>query len=306
MNGGVMAAATAEAMRRLDFFTSGLPFLCSLVDTDCRTRGSVDCHNGVKSRRTGASSASELVPRPERLRDAPGLGDAPTWREGRVAVEDLGDGADAMVAEVVGERRQERAGRRGVAVRLEVGQGERSEEPRPHRALMVRAVAFPLIAAVVTSIIRMAGHQAPEPERGQQMTGAGIDDPFLALRRQRALAQRDGEDLIGPERLVVTPRRVENVVAMAGTLAPEPVESRFHTIGEGVPRAGGPGQGTAQARHRAQRVVPEGVDLDRLARTRRDDPVAHLRVHPGELHTRLAGREQPVVRVLLDAVPRTP
>src|SRR6266540_6009596 len=99
---------------------------------------------GVRS--SGASGTGELVPRPERLRDAPGLGNAPTGREGRVAVEDLGDGADAMVAEVVGERRQERAGRRGVAIRLEVCQGERSEEPGPHRALMVDAVTLPLIA----------------------------------------------------------------------------------------------------------------------------------------------------------------
>jgi len=51
-------------------------------------------------------------------------------------------------------------------------------------------------------------------------------------------------------------------------------------------------------------VVPEGVDLDRLARAGCDDPVIHLRVHPGQLHRRLAGREQSVARILPDPVPR--
>ena len=36
-----------------------------------------------------------------------------------------------------------------------------------------------------------------------------------------------------------------------------------------------------------ERVKPERVDLDRLSAARRHDPIAHLRVHPGELVTLL-------------------
>ena len=53
----------------------------------------------------------------------------------------------------------------------------------------------------------------------------------------------------------------------------------------------------AHSVHAGQRVEPERVDLDRLANPRRDHPIADLGVHPGELHARLAGVEQTVVRV---------
>ena len=43
-----------------------------------------------------------------------------------------------------------------------------------------------------------------------------------------------------------------------------------------------------------ERVVPERIDLDRLADARRDHPVADLGIHPGQLHAGLAGAQQPV------------
>ena len=55
--------------------------------------------------------------------------------------------------------------------------------------------------------------------------------------------------------------------------------------------------------HRAQGVVPERLNLDRLSAPRRDHPVAHLGVHPGQLHSGLAGPQQAVV-VHADSVSR--
>ena len=54
----------------------------------------------------------------------------------------------------------------------------------------------------------------------------------------------------------------------------------------------------------AQRVVPQRVDLDGFAAPRRDDPVADLRVHPGELKARSALAQQAVVRIDADAESR--
>src|SRR5947209_14548337 len=222
----------------------------------------------------------ELVPRPERLGDAPGLRDAPAGSEGRIGVEDLGDRADPKVAEMVGERRQERQRGRGVAVGLEVGEREGAEKPGPDRALMVRTVACALIAAVVAPIVGIARSEATQPERRQEVARAGVDDALLALRSQRALEERDGENLVWPERGVVPSRSIEYVVAAVEVVVPEPSESRLHPLGERVPRRRRSAQALGEPRHRPERVVPEGVDLDRFAGTWRDDPVADPRVHP--------------------------
>ena len=54
----------------------------------------------------------------------------------------------------------------------------------------------------------------------------------------------------------------------------------------------------------AKRVVPERVDLHRLASPRRDDPAVHLCIHPGELVALGALANQPVGGVHTDAEQR--
>ena len=56
----------------------------------------------------------------------------------------------------------------------------------------------------------------------------------------------------------------------------------------------------------AQGVVPQGVDLDRLAAPRRHDPVADLGVHPGQLIACRALSQQAVAGVHADAEVRAP
>src|SRR5712691_1341825 len=132
------------------------------------------CRSGARERRT------ELVPGAQRLGDAPRLRDAAPGRERWIAIEDLGHGADAVIGEVVRERRQERARRLRVAVDLEVSERERTEEPRPDRALVVGAVALALIAAVAALVRWVAGREAPEAVGRDEMPGAGVHDPALA------------------------------------------------------------------------------------------------------------------------------
>src|SRR5205814_10545740 len=46
-----------------------------------------------------------------------------------------------------------------------------------------------------------------------------------------------------------------------------------------------------------QRVVPQRIDLDRLAASRGHDPVLDAGIHPGERVTLLAARQQAVLRI---------
>src|SRR5712691_13051315 len=143
------------------------------------------------------------MPGAQRLGHAPRLRDAAPGRERWIAVEDLGDGADTVVGEVMLKRRQERARRLRVAVDLEVSQRERTKEPRPDRALVVGAVALALIAAVPALVLRVAGREAPESVGRDEMPGAGVHDPALARGGERARGERHGEDLVRPQRVVV-------------------------------------------------------------------------------------------------------
>src|SRR2546428_13137072 len=111
------------------------------------------------------------MPGAQRLGDGPRLRDAPARCKRRIAVEDLGDGAEPVVAEVMRHRREEGACCLGVAVHLEVSERERAEEERPHRALVVGAVAVPLIAAVLALVLRVAWTETPEPAGHQYMQG---------------------------------------------------------------------------------------------------------------------------------------
>ena len=65
------------------------------------------------------------------------------------------------------------------------------------------AVALGLGTAVGAAVRRIARRQAPQAVRREQVARAGVDDAALALGRQRALWQRDGEDLIGAQREIV-------------------------------------------------------------------------------------------------------
>src|SRR5882724_6452838 len=218
-------------------------------------------------------SGGKLMPGPQRLGDGPRLRDAPPWCKRRIAIEDLGDRPEPVVAEMMRHWREEGACRLGVAVHLEVRERERAEEERPHRALMISAVAVPLIAAVLALVLRVAGRKTPQPVGRQEMARAGVDDLALAFERERALAERDCEDLVWPERVIVAVGRVDDVVTTPDAFIPEATESRPHARGEFVPWPERQPQSFREAGHRAERVVPERVDLDRLASAWRDDPV---------------------------------
>ena len=122
-----------------------------------------------------------------------------------------------------------------IAVDAQVRKRERAEQPSPRRALVIRAVALGRPAAIAARVRGFAGAEAPEAERGEELTRARLDDPPLPLGRQRARGQRDGEDLVGPERGIGAPGPVDHVEAGAGGLVPEPLEARGGALSHLIP-----------------------------------------------------------------------
>ncbi len=169
---------------------------------------------------------------------------------------------------------------------------EGTRQKRPDRSLMVGAVSLhnaPRVAAGVGGVVGGEGAQA---DRSQELSLDGVDDPARALSfQERERKPADREDLIGAERLVGRAGNVitvDHVEEAALLLVPETgVEGVLSLLSEIVP-AKGKGGGEAQG------VDPERLDLHRLSDARRDDPVADLRVHPGELDPGDASRQQAI------------
>jgi hypothetical protein len=75
----------------------------------------------------------------------------------RVAVEDLADLAEAGIEKMIADWAQKKLRRRGVVVDAIMGKRIMAEQPRPHRALMLAAVALDdpaLVAAMIVGIVR--------------------------------------------------------------------------------------------------------------------------------------------------------
>src|SRR5262249_26221248 len=139
--------------------------------------------------RPAARPRRQLRPRPERLRDGPGLGGTASRGEGRVAVENFAEAAHAIDADVLSERLEQGQRGRPGAVDFEVSERERTEEPPPCRAWMMGAVAPARPAVIARLVVGMARIEAAEPERGQQVARADLHDASLPLRRQGACRQ---------------------------------------------------------------------------------------------------------------------
>src|SRR5688500_3434121 len=102
-------------------------------------------HHGRRESRLGPWG--RFLEAPQDFRDTPGLRHAPAWREGRFRIEDLADRSDARAAEVFGES-VEHPPRSGaiLGMRVEPGIHVRSDQPRPHGALVIGSVSRSQVA----------------------------------------------------------------------------------------------------------------------------------------------------------------
>ena len=231
---------------------------------------------------------------------------AAAGRKRRVAVEDLGDAAEPVVAQVMrhGQREARAAARSPCTRRWARANGPSSH---PHAgALVIGAVALGRAAPVATRVSGIAGREAAQSEGGQEAARAGLHDASLPLGRERARGKRHRQDLVGPQRGVGARGTVDHVVAAPAASfqkRSKPAAARPAIRSHG--RVGRPATRAREA-HGAERIVPERVDLDGLAGARRHHPVADLRVHPRDLHAGLARAQEAVGCVHADAVARAP
>ena len=125
------------------------------------------------------------------------------------------------------------------------------------------------------------------------------------LSGQHLVEKADGEDLVRPDGTVAH-LAIHHIVEAAGRLVPEQAGESFVGPVRQFAVMGAIGllaESAGQVLHNAERVVPECLDFDRFANALRHYPIAHLGIHPGELHARFAGLEQ-AIAVHADAVAR--
>src|ERR1017187_9416177 len=124
-------------------------------------------------------------------------------------------------------------------------------------------------------------------------TDAGVDHGAHLCGPQWAEWQRDGKKLIGPHARIATRAAidVDHIVQAMALRIPESIKMSAGVRQQGftamrcpcIAYLGG------QARGDVQGVEPQRIDLDTFPHSRRDYPVAHLGIHPRQLHTGLAG-----------------
>src|SRR5262249_13422910 len=169
---------------------------------------------------------------------------------------------------------------------LEPGVEERTDEPGPHGSLVVGGIARTQIAIVLRFVVGMTRRQGTQTHRREQTLPDYLQYRLPTVLFQDSMGQGDSEYLVGAASPVVTLLAVHDIVKIAAVRIPEAavkgVPGPLRLLGQ---RAGSivalfltyPGLQQAQA------VIPQGVDLHRLAAARRDDPIADLGIHPGQL-----------------------
>src|SRR3989304_1759557 len=161
------------------------------------------------------------------------------------------------------------------------------DEPRPDGSLVIGAVSLANAPLIVGSIPRLPGRQRAQAERCPEARLDGLDDAAGPIGLGPGGGKpAHGEDRVGAEGGTARPGVMigaHHIVEIPAGLVPEPgAEGPGAACEEPLPRL-------RELAPDPEGVEPEGLDLDRLAGPRSDDPVAHLSIHPGELHTGLAG-----------------
>jgi hypothetical protein len=259
--------------------------------------------------RSNSSSFGKLTVGAKDFADGPGLCDATSGCVRRIAIENLGEGAESVRANVRAQwlKITKRCG--AVVVDTEMREREGSQQPAPNRPLMISGVSGSRVPTVVALIIGFAKCEAPEAVASEQALTAGVHDRFLLLRAKRTDRQRDGEYLIGAECAVLAAgfggtRNIDHIEAAVSFRVPEFLEAVLGLCREALVGIRGLIEKARKLRHCFESVDPKRVDFDRLSGAGRDDPIANLDVHPSELNTRAAGVQKTIGAIDLNVVAR--
>src|SRR5215831_18618205 len=125
------------------------------------------------------------------------------------------------------------------------------------------------------------------------MASADPHDSRLIVRTERAVRQAHGKDLVGPDAGFVAIGTVNHIEQTFAVRPHKSCEASFYDVRR-VAEAVRLAQSSGEISYNAQSVVPQRIDLDRLADAWGDDPVTDLCIHPGHLHARSTSLEQTI------------
>src|SRR5580704_2419037 len=108
--------------------------------------------------------------------DRPGLCDAAVRREWRLAFENFAQRSEPVHVYGDSQRLEEAHGFSAVTVYTQVRQHKGTDQPAPHRALMVGGVAILRSAEVMTQVSWLAWSKAAQPIRSEQVLRTDVHD----------------------------------------------------------------------------------------------------------------------------------
>src|SRR6185369_7525486 len=140
---------------------------------------------------------------PQDLSHTPGLCDASARPLRCVTVVDLRDVSKSTIRKMAFQRFEPFSPLTSCnltsLINLYVCGDEGSHQPRPHCALMVGAITLEGSAGVSTTILRVAGRQAAQAIRCEQMLLNLLYHLLRAFRGQHGVRQADRQDLVGTD-----------------------------------------------------------------------------------------------------------
>ncbi len=135
----------------------------------------------------------------------------------------------------------------------------------------------------------MFRRQRAQPVGGHQHPAALVEHPALHVAIERRGRQADCEQLIGSGRRVGAIWAVDHIEETQAIRPDEALETHPRALGRFAIGCRHLAELLGKTGHRHQRVVPQRIDLDRLADARHHHPIADPCIHPGQLHTGFAG-----------------
>src|SRR3954451_2994608 len=151
-------------------------------------------------------------PRFQRARYGPGLRRSAARRVRGCAVEHFAHRTERRIQQMIAQRLETPLCRRCISAHAILGKRIVSEQERPHRPLVVAAIALPHAAEVLLSKLAMCRCQAAQSIRSEQIGCARAHYTLLRLRIECAVRQTHGEDLIRAQRRVEPSGAVDYVV----------------------------------------------------------------------------------------------
>ena len=102
-----------------------------------------------------------------------------------------------------GKHRESRARPLFVRMKFQPGIDKRPDQPGPDRSLMIGGVARLQVAMVILFVIGIVRRKRAQPDRREQLAFDDLEHALPAFALQHRMIERDGEDLVRPDRGIV-------------------------------------------------------------------------------------------------------